>query len=35
MEWAGATLSLTLVGFWVLVTTRTLRAIHTGQAWQR
>ena len=35
LEWAGATLFLTLVGFWVLVTTRTLRAIHTGQAWQR
>jgi C4-dicarboxylate transporter/malic acid transport protein len=35
LEWVGAMLFLTLVGFWVLVTTRTLRAIHTGQAWQR
>ncbi len=35
IEWAGAALFLTLVGFWLLVSTRTVRAIHIGQAWQR
>ena len=35
IEWAGAALFLTLVGFWLLASTRTVRAIHTGHAWQR
>ena len=35
IEWAGAALFLTLVSFWLLVWARTLRAIHTGRAWQR
>jgi tellurite resistance protein TehA-like permease len=35
LEWAGAALFLSLLGFWLLVTTRTLRAIATGEAWRR
>ncbi len=35
IEWAGAALFLALVGFWLLASTRTVRAIHTRQAWQR
>ena len=35
LEWAGAALFLSLLGIWLLVTTRTLRAIATGEAWQR
>jgi C4-dicarboxylate transporter/malic acid transport protein len=35
LEWAGAALFLCLLGFWLVVATRTLRAIRTGQAWQR
>ncbi len=35
VEWAGAALFLTLLGFWLLVTARTMRAIRTGHAWQR
>ena len=35
LEWAAAALLLLLAGFWVTVTTGTLNAIRTGQAWQR
>ena len=35
LEWMGAVLFLALVAFWVIVSTRTARAIHSGQAWQR
>ena len=35
LEWMGAVLFLALVAFWVVVSTRTARAIHSGQAWQR
>ena len=35
LEWAAAALLLLLAGFWATVTTSTLRAIATGQAWQR
>jgi C4-dicarboxylate transporter/malic acid transport protein len=35
LEWAAAALFLALVGLWLLVTTRTLAAIRTGEAWQR
>ena len=35
LEWAGAALFLSLLGVWLLVTTRTLHAITTGEAWQR
>jgi tellurite resistance protein TehA-like permease len=35
LEWAGAALFLSLLAFWLLVTTRTLHAIANGDAWQR
>jgi C4-dicarboxylate transporter/malic acid transport protein len=35
LEWAAAALLLLLAGFWATVTTGTLNAVRTGQAWQR
>jgi len=35
LEWTGFALFLSLLGFWLVVTIRTLRAMGTGQAWQR
>ena len=35
VEWLGAALFVLLLGFWLTVTARTLRAIRTGQAWRR
>ena len=35
LKWVGAALFLTLLGVWLLVTTRTLRAIATNEAWRR
>jgi len=35
IEWIGAALFLLLAGFWLVVGTSTLRAIRTGEAWQR
>ena len=35
LEWIGVALFLALLGFWATVTTHTLRAVGTGQAWTR
>lgn len=35
LEWAAAALLILLTAFWLTVTTSTLNAIRTGQAWQR
>jgi C4-dicarboxylate transporter/malic acid transport protein len=35
LEWVAATLFIALVAFWIMVATRTTRAIFTGSAWQR
>ena len=35
MEWIGALLFLLLAVFWLVVTTRTLIGVRTGEAWQR
>ena len=35
LEWVGAALFILLVGFWILVSASTLRAIRTGAAWKR
>lgn len=35
IEWIGAALFLLLAGFWLAVATSTLRAIRSGEAWQR
>jgi C4-dicarboxylate transporter/malic acid transport protein len=35
LEWTAAALLIILAGFWLIVTTRTLHAIHNHQAWQR
>jgi C4-dicarboxylate transporter/malic acid transport protein len=35
LEWFGVVLYVGLVGFWVLVTARTVRGLRTGEVWQR
>jgi C4-dicarboxylate transporter/malic acid transport protein len=35
LEWAAAALLILLAGFWLVVSVSTLRAIRTGEAWQR
>ncbi|MGA9761183.1 MAG: hypothetical protein WBQ14_02010 [Gaiellaceae bacterium] len=35
IEWIGAGLFLLLAGFWLVVGANTLRALRTGEAWQR